>query len=88
MSLSSGLSPSPGGLRPALPCTTCLCDLAEASGMAGAGSCPLKIGLLRRLADRRVEAAAEASCAAYVAGFADEPVTGEPWSAGFGRSLS
>lgn len=52
--------------------------------MAGAGSCPLKIGLLRRLADRRVEA----SCAAYVAGFADEPVTGAPWSAGFGRSLS
>jgi hypothetical protein len=57
--------------------------------MAGAGSCPLKIGLLRRLADRRGAAtAAEASCAAYVAGFADEPVTGAPWSAGFGRSLS
>lgn len=89
MSLSRELSPKPGRTVPALPCASCLCDLGEASGMAGASSCPLKIGLLRRLADRRGAAtAAEASCAAYVAGFADEPALGEIWATGFGRSLS
>lgn len=89
MSLSRELFPKPGRIVPALPCTSCLCDLGEASGLAGASSCALKMGLLRRLADRRGAAlAAEASWAAYVAGFMDEPAIGEPWAAGFGRSLS
>lgn len=88
MSLSREPLSKPGLAVPAVPCTDCLCDLGEASGMAGAVSCPLKIGLLRRLADRRGMAAADTLCDAYVAGFADAPVHGEPWAFGTGRPLS
>ncbi|MDP3255113.1 MAG: hypothetical protein Q8S58_20710 [Bosea sp. (in: a-proteobacteria)] len=88
MSLSRELLSKPGCAVPAVPCTNCLCDLGEASGMAGALSCPLKIGLLRRLADRRGMAAADTLCDAYVPGFADEPAPGEPWAFGAGRPLS
>lgn len=54
---------------PEAPCTTCLLDLAESSGMAGGGACLLKGALLRRLADRRISAP---SCDAYLPGFADD----------------
>ncbi len=58
------------------PCATCLLDLAESSGMAGAAPCPLKAALLRRLAEGPITAgeAATASCGAFLPGFADEGV--------------
>lgn len=59
---------------PQAPCASCLLDLAESSGMAGAGPCPLKGALLRRLAEGRSAAgeAATASCGAFLPGFAEE----------------
>ncbi|HEY5795007.1 MAG TPA: hypothetical protein VIU82_08325 [Bosea sp. (in: a-proteobacteria)] len=48
-----------------LPCASCLFDLGEASGMAGAGACPLKRALLRR----RGEPAGVPACDAFAPGF-------------------
>ena len=56
-----------------LPCSSCLYDLGEASGMAGAGPCPLKSALLRRHAEhrRRIMPARAASCDAFTPGFCE-----------------
>lgn len=65
---------------PQAPCASCLLDLAESSGMAGAAPCPLKAALLRRLAEGPITAgeAATASCGAFLPGFADEEVEAPP----------
>lgn len=56
--------------RPAgLPCASCLFDLADASGMAGAGLCPLKGALLRRGAGGKP--VGPASCDAFTPGFSE-----------------
>ncbi|CAN5352951.1 hypothetical protein BH10PSE8_BH10PSE8_16790 [soil metagenome] len=52
-----------------LPCASCLFDLAEASGMAGAGVCPLKGALLRRGAGAKP--VGQASCDAFTPGFSE-----------------
>ncbi len=62
------IRPEAAFLREA-PCTSCLMDLAESSGMAGAGACPLKGALLRRRAERHGSAPA---CEAFLPGFAGD----------------
>jgi hypothetical protein len=63
------LTKGPAGL----PCASCLFDLGEASGMAGAGTCPLKSALLRRLAGRASAGVPgrDTSCDAFTAGFCE-----------------
>lgn len=55
--------------RAGLPCASCLFDLGEASGMAGAATCPLKRALLRRLAEDKP--ASGAACDAFTPGFCE-----------------
>lgn len=56
-----------------LPCASCLFDLGEASGMAGAGTCPLKSALLRRPAGNEPAGVPgrDVSCDAFTPGFCE-----------------
>lgn len=58
--------------RPAaLPCASCLFGIGAAAGMAGAGACPLKAGLLRAARGGRAP-----HCDAFLPGFADSEEDG------------
>jgi hypothetical protein len=59
--------------RARLPCGSCLFGLGEAAGMAGAEACPLKRGLLRRLAENRPAGTPghEVSCDGFTPGFCE-----------------
>jgi hypothetical protein len=59
--------------RAGLPCASCLFDLAEASGMAGAATCSLKSALLRRRAENKPAGVPvrDASCDAFTPGFCE-----------------
>ncbi|PTM41674.1 hypothetical protein [Bosea sp. 124] len=73
MTLSTGLVGAAIDRAAGLPCASCLFDLGEASGMAGAGACPLKAVLLRRHAEPRQVGAPvrDASCDAFMPGYAE-----------------
>lgn len=85
MTVAMGYAGVPLERAAGLPCASCLFDLGDASGMAGASSCPLKIALLRRAADARAQAGA-ASCDAFTPGYAGPAPDGEVSAAAAGLS--
>jgi hypothetical protein len=72
MTVAMGWAASPVEIA-GLPCASCLFDLGDASGMAGAGPCPLKNALLRRFAEARRQAgpAFAAVCDGFAPGYAE-----------------
>lgn len=88
MTAAMGYAGVPLEMAAGLPCASCLFDLGDASGMAGASICPLKIALLRRFADARRQAgpAGAASCDAFAPGYAERVPDWEFAAAGAGLS--